>query len=64
MSEQSERSSYQQSYTGRLVDIETAPKPVKKSKKIENKLYDILGLVESFKTMNRPGPTRPEPSRP
>ena len=44
---------------GRLVDIQTALKPFKKkSEKIEIKFYDHFRTsAESFKTMNRPGPT-------
>ena len=42
MSERSERSSYWQSYIGRLDDIQTALKPLKKSEKIEiNVQYDV-----------------------
>ena len=44
-SEQTERSSYWQSYMGHLVDIQTALKPFKKIEKIEIKFY------------NQPGPT-------
>ena len=39
-SEQTERSSYYQSYMGRLVDIQTALKILKKSEKIETKFND------------------------
>ena len=39
-SEQSERSSYQQSFMGRLVVIQTTLKSLKKSKKIEIYFYD------------------------
>ena len=39
---------------GRLVNIQTALKPLKK---IEFFLMTILGLAESFKTITRPGPT-------
>ena len=48
-SERSERSSYLQSYMGRLDDIQTALKPLKKIEKIEKKFMTILGLAESFK---------------
>ena len=37
---------------GRLDDIQTDLKPLKKSrKKIDKHFYDNLGLAESFKTM-------------
>ena len=39
-SEQSERSSYYQSYMGRLDDIQTALKPLKKWEKTEIPFYD------------------------
>ena len=42
---------------GRLDDIQTAIKPLKKSENIEIHFYTILELAESFKTMNRPDPT-------
>ena len=38
MSERSEQSSYQQSYMGRLDDIQTVLKPLRKSEKIEKKI--------------------------
>ena len=34
---------------GRLDDIKTAVKPLKKSEKIKIQFYDNLGLAESFK---------------
>ena len=40
VNERSERTSYQPSYVGHLVDIQTALKPLKKSKKIVRKFYD------------------------
>ena len=40
MSERIELSSYQQSYMGRIDDIQTALKPFKKSEKKEINLYD------------------------
>ena len=43
---------------GRLDNIQTAIKPLKKSKKCKYILMTILGLAESFKTMNRPDPTK------
>ena len=47
--ERSKRSSYQQSYMGRLDDIQTALKPLKKkSEKIKLGFMTILELVESF----------------
>ena len=42
---------------GRLDDFEIALKPLKKSEKLEFIFMTILELAESFKTMNRPGPT-------
>ena len=49
---------------GRLVDIQIALKPLKKSDfdfdhltKITILILTILGLAESFKTMDRPDPT-------
>ena len=42
---------------GRLVEIQTVPKPSKKSEEIEINFHDYLRLAESFKTMNRPDPT-------
>ena len=39
-SERSERCSYYQTYLGRLVEIQTALKPKKKSEKIEIEFYD------------------------
>ena len=48
---------------GRLVDIQTAQKPLKNKNKNRKKRKDIfmsiLGLAESLKTMNRPDPARP-----
>ena len=41
---------------GRLHKIETALKPLKKSKKLKYIFMTILGLAESFKTMNVPVP--------
>ena len=45
---------------GRLDEIQTAQKPLKNWKKLKYIYMTILGIAESFKTMNRPGPTRPE----
>ena len=52
MTERSEWSSYQQLYVSHLEDIQTSLKPLKKKN-----FMNILGLAESFKTMNWPGPT-------
>ena len=42
----------------RLVNIQAALKPFEKNrKKLKYIFMPILGLAESFKTMNRPGPT-------
>ena len=48
--ERSERSSYNQSYMGRLVDIQTALKPLKKWDKIEIYFYDhyMIGLFKKM----------------
>ena len=40
----------------RLDDIHTALKPLKKIEKFKYIFMIILGLAESFKTMNRPDP--------
>ena len=42
---------------GRFVDIQPALKPLKNRKKLKYIFMIILGLTESFKSMNRPGPT-------
>ena len=42
-----------------LAVTQTALKTFKNSEKIDINLYDHLGLGESFKTMNWPGPARP-----
>ena len=42
---------------GRLLDIQTAPKPLKKSEKLKYIFMTILGLAKSFKMVNRPDPT-------
>ena len=57
--ERSERDSYYQSYMGRLDDIQTALKPLKKCKNLKYIFMGIFGPVKSFKTINRPNPTRP-----
>ena len=44
-SEQSERSSYYQSYMGRFVDIQTALKPLKKIGEMETNFYDHFRLA-------------------
>ena len=41
-----------------LVNVQTALKPLKKSKKIEIIFFTLLGLAESFNTMNRTDPFR------
>ena len=41
--ERSERCSYYQSYMGRLDDIQTALKPLKKSENIDINFYDHFG---------------------
>ena len=38
---------------GRLDDIQTALKPLKKSEKMKNIFMTFLGRAETFKTMNR-----------
>ena len=50
-SERSERSS-----NYHLVDIQTVVIPLKKAEKLKYIFMTILGLAESFKTMNRPDP--------
>ena len=50
-SKRSKRSSYEQSYVGRLDDIQTA---LKSFKKLKENLMIILELDESFRTVNRP----------
>ena len=42
---------------GCLDDIQTALDPLKKRKKMKYIFTTILGLAESFNTMNWPGPT-------
>ena len=55
-SERRERSSYQQFYMGCLDDIQTALKPLQKiGNSFKYIFMTILGLADSFKTMNRPG---------
>ena len=44
---------------GRPVDIQTADQ--KNQKKIKSSSMTYLGLAESFKTVNRPGLTQPNP---
>jgi len=44
---------------GRLDDIQTALKPLENLKKFKYIFMTILGLAESFKTMNRPCQARP-----
>ena len=43
---------------GRIDDIQTALKPLKKRKKCKYISMIILGLAESFKSMNQAGPTQ------
>ena len=51
--EQSERSSYWQSYIGYLDDIHTALKPLKNSEKVKINFHDnFRTITESFKTNN------------
>ena len=57
MSEGSERRSYWQSYIGLFDDIQTSLKPLKNRKKLEHLFLMILGLTESFKTINQPDST-------
>ena len=48
---------------GHLDDIQTALKPLKKSKKFEIHFHDhFFELAKSLKTMNRPGPTHNDPT--
>ena len=47
-SERSERSSYLQSYMGRLDDIQTALKPLKKRKKMEINFNDHLMIIKIY----------------
>ena len=63
-SEQSEWNSYYQSYIGSFDDIQTALKLFKNSgeKKIKYIFMIILELTELFTRMNRPDPTRPDPT--
>ena len=42
---------------GYLVDIQTAPKPLKNREKLKYIFITILGLAESLKIMNLPGTT-------
>ena len=52
MNERSERISYLQSYIGRLNDIQTALKSLKKSEKLKEICKGFLRPAESFKTNN------------
>ena len=53
-SERNDRSSYYQSYTGRIGNIKKSCKTYKRNrKKCEYILLIILGLAESLKMMNR-----------
>ena len=64
-SERSERSSYYQSYMDRFVDIQTALRPFRKiGKKLKLIFMTIIGLAESFKTMNWISPARRIPAQP
>ena len=48
---------------GRLDDILTDLKPLKRSEKIEIHFLTILWITESFKTMNRPDLAQPDPAQ-
>ena len=45
---------------GRLDNIQTALRPLKKLESIRYIFTTILGLAESFKTMDRPGLIQPD----
>ena len=60
-SERSKQSSNKQSYMDRLVDIQSAVKPLKKiGKKLKYIFRTSLRPAESFKTMNRSDSARPD----